>query len=146
MADPIEYSIAVVTALFGAGAAWGALRHSIKTTETRASTAIQQSDTALAKNAELKLEIANERTERAKLEGKLYALEREAQIREEFRLQNAELSIQTSYLEAIAKRTGSVPAMRAAHAPVPRGDPPSDPPVLPPMRQKLPSRRGYGGE
>lgn len=145
--DIVEIGSGLACSIFGAGVAWQALKGKIESTKIAASTAMQQADTALARVEALRLELANERTERVRVEGQVKAIERESQLREEFRQQNAILDVQTAYLDAIAKRTGSVPAMRAARAPVPREEPPSDPPApLPPMRPKLPSRRGFGGE
>jgi hypothetical protein len=132
---------ALIGAVFGAGVAWGAFRGRLKTAEERASTAIQQTDTFLGKLSALELTVANDRTDRVRLEGKLERLERESQLREEFRQQNAVLDVQTAYLDAIARRTGSVPSMTAAR-PIPRQEPPSSPIPPPPMRPRLGSRRG----
>ncbi len=143
--DIVEIGGTLAGAIFGAGVAWQALKGKIESIKITAATALQQTDTSLAKNAKLELALADERTERVRLEGRLNAIERESQLREEFRQQNDVLAVQTAYLDAIAKRTGSVPTMSAVRPPVPRVDPPSDPPI-PPMRPKLPSRRGFGGE
>lgn len=101
---------------------------------------------AKAETASLRTELANERTERIVLEGKLAVLRAESQVREELRSQNLVLDHQTMMLEAIAKRTGSVrdmPAARASSRDERRDstDPPPAAPRLPAMRDRLPSRR-----
>lgn len=138
MSDPIEVAAGVVGVIFGAGAAWGALNSSLKATKMRAETAIEETARALKAVADL-------RTELVHLQGRFDTHVAIVTTREDERRSQVsqswledKLAAQDSFLMAIAKKTGSTPAMPAVRRDVPRQD--SDAP-LPPYRGKLASRR-----
>ena len=122
--------------------AWGAINTSLKATKLRAETAVEEGARAIALVATL-------RTELAELRGAFQThvaivstreSERRSQVSQSW-LEDR-LEAQDAFLTAIAKKTGSTPAMIAARVSqrdIPRQD--SEPP-LPEMRPRLPSRRG----
>ena len=142
MTDPLEIIAGGIGVIFGAGAAWGALNASLKATKLRAETAVEEGARAIALVATL-------RTELAELRGAFQThvaivstreSERRSQVSQSW-LEDR-LEAQDAFLTAIAKKTGSTPAMIAARVSqrdIPRQD--SEPP-LPEMRPRLPSRRG----
>lgn len=122
------------SALFGAGAAWGALRHSMKTTLIEAATAKQQADEALGR-------IAVERERVTKAEGRVDGVIIELRHLQEKtgdmvtrEVLSAETRAQTAELRRTISR--AMPAARDLRQE--DSEPPSQ---IPPMRARLPSRR-----
>lgn len=134
-----------------------------KANRIRTDTALEEVRKLSSSHDALKVALADERTERIRLEGQMLSMKAEDRAREEMRdrmvtqhgfeertdKQDALLGSVATLVEAIARKTGSMSSMAAARAsgrderrdPT---DPPEPLPRLPQMRERLPSRRGPG--
>ena len=125
--DPLlEIAGAILTGVFGWGAAWAGMRGKVNAADERSTTAIQQANTAIGANAAMN-------TRLSVLEVEVRHLRENATEMVTREVLQATTATQTSELRRYISR--QIPAVR-------REEPSSDPPSqMPPMRARLPSRR-----
>jgi molybdenum-dependent DNA-binding transcriptional regulator ModE len=131
--DPLDALIAIggsiVSAAFGVGVTYGAMRGRIKAAETRASTAIEQSQDALAR-------LAVETNRSTKQDGKIdLHLERITNLRKD--VDDLLATVFRSRFES----NREMQAVKASRADIPRQDSDRPVPPVPTMRGRLGSRR-----
>lgn len=140
MTDVFSILEAGAAAVFGAGVAYATMQAKIRAANINAQAAIQQADTSLKKNYELEIRIVKVAGDLERHVAIVETREQERRSQVSQAWLDERMQAQDAFLEAIARKTGSMPTMTAVRRPeIPRQD--SDPPQVPPVRARLPSRR-----
>ncbi len=129
----VDVALGVISAIFGAGVAFGSMRSAIRAAEVRAGTAIEQAQDALGR-------IAFEQNRVTRADGRADLLAekiRNLEARSDEMVTREVLAATTAAQTSELRRTISR-AMPAARDPRQDSDPPSQTPA---MRPRLPSRR-----